>query len=221
MRRLLCAVLLVFAGCLGPGAGPVGTESPTDAPTPTPTASPTPVESPTPTTSPPPATTAEPGPTDANTVAYDALSPDARDAFDAAREGEARFLPDSPYVDGEFHDPDALGQFRDHGYVETNGTVYELSLHQGALYASYSIHADRESPGENASVVAFDDLDANVSAQVRSAVENGSHHVPLGKWDSLHPALRDVEYVRYEGESYRLSYAVGDYWVTVMEARPG
>ncbi len=208
---LLAALFVVLvAGCVGPGTGVGGTPtaSPTDMPTPTPTASPEPV------------TTTVPDPTDGNTVDYANLSADAKAAFDAARDGEARFLPDSPHVEGDYFDPTALDEFRDHEYVERNGTTYALSIHSGELYASYTIYADPASPGENASVVAHENLSANVSAQVRSAVENGSHDVPLGKWQSLHPDLADVEYVRYGGDTYRLSYAVGDYWVQVLTAEP-
>lgn len=215
MRRsitvLSIALLVVLtAGCTGPAHGPA--ENPTNASTPT--------DSPTPTTSPEPVTTTVPDPTDGNTVDHANLSADAKAAFDAARGGEAKFLPDSPHVEGDYFDPDVLDEFRDYEYVEQNGTTYALSTHSGELYASYSIFADPASPGENASVVAHENLSANVSAQVRSAIENGSHDVPLGKWQSLHPDLADVEYVRYEGETYRLDYAVGDYWVQVLTAEP-
>lgn len=225
MYRLTALLLIVAtAGCLGPAgpatpdAGPAAT--PTDTQTDgTPTDTPT-DGTPTPTPSPPPGTTTDPAPSDANTVAYADLSPAAQAAFDAARDGEARFLPDSEYVDGEFHDPDALGPFRQHEYVSKNGTTYALSVHQGTLYASYGIDAAPASPGDDASVVAYENLSANVSTEVRRAIENGSHHVPLGKWDSYPEELGNVDYVSYEDETYRLSRVVGDYWVQVLTAEP-
>lgn len=216
MRRLLCVLAVVaLAGCL---TGPAGT--PTDVTDRSPTDAPSLTDSPTPTVSPTPATGTESTPTDANTVDYAALSSESQAAFDAAIDGEARFLPDSEYVESEYRDPDALDPFRDHEFVSRNGTTYDLSSHQGDLYASYTIYADPASPGENASVVAYENLSANVSTEVRRAVENGSYHAPLGKWDSLPEELGNASYVRYEGETYETSYAVGDYWVEVLTAEP-
>lgn len=198
----VCVVLTAFvllAGCLGPANAP-GTGTPTATPTDTPTPTHTP-------TTPGTVTT----PSGATTVAYADLSPEARAAFDAALGGEAKFLPASDYVDGEFFDPDATAPFREHEHVSRNGTTYEVSLHStGELYASYDVHAAPGSPGENATVVEY----ASADPEIRWAVENGSHQVPLGKWDSR----PDVDYVRYGGDIYELSYAVGDYWVTTLEA---
>lgn len=214
--RLVAALVALTAvgGCLaapGPGDGARPTDSsPTERPgstpsTGTPTATP-PSGSPTPTAT----------PADGNTVDYSKLPADSQAAFDDALDGEISFVPDSPYVEGD-HTVEAAGPFRDHAFVRKDGQLYRVdTAMDGPLYASYSIYADPESPGENASVTAYATLSAAVRDEVRWAVENGSHDIPAGKWDSLPVELGHTAYVRYDGETYRMSYAVGDYWAERM-----
>ncbi|QLH83112.1 hypothetical protein [Halosimplex pelagicum] len=237
--RLIVALVALAAlgGCLaapGPGDGATPTDSmdPSDTPaTATPTDTPTdepatgtPDSTPatdTPTAAPPsgsPTPTATPA--DGNTVDYSELSPASQAAFDDALDGEISFVPDSPYVEGT-HTVEAAGPFRDHAFVRKDGQRYRIDIAMdGRLYASYAIYADRASPGENATVTAHANLSAEVRDEVRWAVENGSYGVPMGKWDSLPTELGDTTYVRYDGETYRMSYAVGDYWAETMTVEP-
>lgn len=179
------ALLLLLAGCAAPAGGP------SDAQTPEPTATPTDA-------------------TASNTVPYGNLSAEARSAFDAALDGRARFAPDSPYVGGEAFDVDAAGAFGDNAYVVRDGTYYAVSLEPDGYVASYHIRADGATVGGNATVVALENVPASVRDVVRSAIENGSHSVPPGKWSTRPPALEDVEFVRYGGETYHLSILHGD-----------
>lgn len=237
--RLIAALVALAAvgGCLaapgpGDGATPTGSVGPTDAPaTDTPTETPTdssatgtadsipttatPTEAP-PNGSPTPSVT----PADGNTVDYSELPPASRAAFDDALDGRISFVPDSPHVEGN-HTAEAAKPFGDPDFVRKDGRLYRIdAAMDGQLYASYSIYADRDSPGENASVTAYANLSAEVSDEVRWAVENGSHDVPTGKWDSLPQELGDTTYVRYDNETYRMSYAVGDYWAVTMTVDP-
>ncbi|QLH78082.1 hypothetical protein HZS55_12560 [Halosimplex rubrum] len=232
--RLLAALvaLVAFGGCLaapGPGDGATPSDStdpsdtpatgtPTDAPTDSPTTG-TPGSTPTtdtPTEAPPSVSPTPSEPTEGNTVDYSDLASDSQAAFDDALDGRISFVPDSPYVEGT-HTVEAAGPFRDHAFVRKGGQHYRIDIAMdGRLYASYAIYADRASPGENASVTAYANLSAEVRDEVRWAVENGSHGVPTGKWDSLPTELGDTTYVRYDGETYRMSYAVGDYWAETM-----
>ncbi|WP_436912170.1 hypothetical protein [Halosimplex marinum] len=231
--RLIAALLALVAvgGCLaapGPGDGGTATDSadPTDAPAGSPTATPTDssptgttdpaASTDTPTPAPPSASPTPSEPTDANTVDYSALPPASQAAFDDALDGEISFVPDSPYVEGN-HTVEAAGPFRGHAFVRKGDHLYRIdTAMDGRLYASYSIYADRASPDENATVTAYGNLSTEVRDEVRWAVENGSHDVPMGKWDSLPEELQETSHVRYDGEAYRLSYAVGDYWAETL-----
>lgn len=229
---LAALAVLAAGGCLAPG-GPVGTDHPVeetpvdDTPTvsPTSTHSPTPTHSPTTTATPTPTPTPRPGtdgppagtPGESDVVDYADLDADERAAFDAAMDGGVTFVPDSPYVDGEHHAEDA-GAFRRHDYVRKDGTYYRLSMSTGELYASYGIRTDDGTPSGDDTVVALGNLSDDVRDEVRWAVENGSHGVPAGKWHSLPEELGDVDYVRYEGETYGLTYVVGDYWAETLTA---
>jgi len=187
-RAIPLALLLLLAGCSAPTGGPTGaaTPEPTETPAITPDA------------------------TAANTVDYDDLSPEARAAFEAALDDGARFAPDSPYLGNETYDVAAADVFDEHAYVERDDTYYAVSLEHGGYVASYHVRADAATVGGDARVVALDNLSADVRDEVRSAIENGSHSVPPGKWRSLPPALEDHEFVRYENETYRLSAIHGD-----------
>jgi hypothetical protein len=228
--------LAAVGGCLaapgpGDGATPTASVTPTDSPTGTPTATPadspatgtpdstpatdSPTEAP-PSGSPTPTTT----PTEGNTVDYSALPSDSQAAFDDALDGQISFVPDSPYVEGN-HTTEAAGPFRDHAFVRKDGQRYRIAIAMnGPLYASYSIYADSASPGENASVTAYANLSTEVDDEVRWAIQNGSHDVPTGKWNSLPQELGNASYVSYDGETYRMSYAVGDYWAEIMTVEP-
>ena len=82
------------------------------------------------------------------------------------------------------------------------------------------IYADLAEPGPNETVRALSDLPENVRTETRWAIENGSHTVPFGKWDSLPESLQETEYVRYENETYGTSYAVGDFWAYELRLTP-
>lgn len=208
----LLLTLAVLGGCLA-APGPAGetTTAPGDA-TRTPTQTPTdrgtvPLrETPLPGSPTPDESTGD------SVVEYAELPAESRAAFDDALDETVSFAPDSPYVDGE-HTVDAASPFHDYEYVRKNGTRYPIDLSMdGELYASYGIDSEPVDADPNETVVTVSNLSTEVRDEVRWAVENGSHGVPAGKWDSLPRALGDLEYVRYEGETYRLSYLVGDYW---------
>lgn len=166
-------------------------------------------------------TTVPSTPTDAtagNTVEYSELSATEKRAFDAAVEDKARFFYESPYVEGEYFDPEVANPFERYKYVRKDGSFYELSSQNGELFASYQIRTTKSQPGENATVVAFQDLSSGSSSAVRQAVENGSYTAPFGKWNTLPDGLSGVDYVRYSDEHYRIQVVVGDAWVQVWNA---
>lgn len=207
---LIVLSVVAACGCIAPGGPSAGSPTgATETPTPTPTDS---TSTGTPTVADPPADAR-----DGTTVEYGDLTATQQAAFDAALGGEARFVPNTSYVDGEFHFEDA-DPFRSHRYVRKNGTYYEIDRSSGELYASYGIDATVGTPGpdENATVVDVGNLSADVRDEVRWAIENGTHSVPAGKWQSLPVELQDTRYVRYEDEVYRLGYAVGDSWALVL-----
>jgi hypothetical protein len=155
-------------------------------------------------------------PTNANTINYSTLPPASQAAFDDALDSEISFVPDSPYVDGN-HTIEAAGPFRGHAFVPKGGHLYRIDMAMdGRLYASYSIYAEQISPEGNTTATACGNLSTEVRDEVRWAVENGSYGVPMGKWDSLPGELQETSHVRYDGETYRLSYAVGDYWAETL-----
>ncbi|ELZ23205.1 hypothetical protein C475_16189, partial [Halosimplex carlsbadense 2-9-1] len=175
----------------------------------TPTATP-PNGSPTPTAT----------PADGNTVDYSELPPASQAAFDDALDGRISFVPDSPYVEGT-HTAEAANPFGDPDFVRKDGRLYRIeTAMDGQLYASYSIYADRLDSAGNVSATAYGDLSSEVRDEVRWAVENGSHDVPMGKWHSLPTELGNASHVRYDGETYEMSYAVGDYWAVTMTVEP-
>lgn len=205
-RAALLAVVacLALAGCTGAPTGTTPTQTATDTPeTARPNPSVTPTES----------------PDDADTVAFEDLPPASQEAFETTRRpnGLAIFVPDSPYIEGETFPPEAATPFAEHEYVEKDGTLFSISLTEGRLYASYLIEADLASPGPNATVVAYENVSASRQDAVRHAIENGSYSAELGQWSS---AGIDAEYVRYEGETYRLSITVGDYWAQELRVEP-
>lgn len=210
MRRgFVVALLVLLAGCSGLNGG----ASPAQ-----PTAEATPARTTT-------ATASADAPADAtprNTVSYAALSAVERRAFDAARRGEVGFasaaIRESPYVNRTFFPTASEDVFRNHEYVRKNGSHYRLSWEGGALLASYGIEAVEQRPPENATVAALENLSARVSEPVRTAIENGSHATPFGKWDALPEQLDGVDYVR-DGETYyRVSIIVGDAWPEQLRA---
>ena len=192
------ALLLVLAGCSAPVGGPTDTATPDPTGTPT-----TPADA-----------------TAANTVDYGNLSTEARAAFEAALDDSARFAPDSPYLANDTYDVAAADVFSDHAFVRRDGTYYAVSLEHDGYVASYHIQATSATVSRDAPVVALGNLSADVRDEVRSAIENGSHSVPPGKWSSLPPALEDLEFVRYGGETYRLSAIHGDIPTFELTVRP-
>lgn len=208
--RPLCFLLALalLGGCLaapGPAGGPETEPAGTPTVTPGDSATASPGEMPLP-------ASATPGGSDGSVVDYADLPSESRAAFDDALDGTVSFVPDSQYVDGD-HTVDAAKPFYDHEYVRKNGTQYPIDVSMdGKLYASYGIDSEPVDGDEVGSAVDVSNLSGEVRDEVRWAVENGSHSVPAGKWDSLPAELSDTEYVRYEGETYKLSYMVGDYW---------
>jgi len=197
---LVAAILL--AGCIGTGApGTDGSATPTQTPTET-------------------STTAPPTSMDEErVVAYEQLNDQQQAAFRDAIDGEASFVPNTSYVNGSAgYDFEHVDPFREHEYVRYEGELYEISTHSGELYAAYQIRTSVGSPGENATVVALDELPERVRDEVRTAITEGEYDAPYGKWDSLPESLQNAEYVRYENETYETGYAVGDAWATVVTA---
>jgi len=196
------AAVILFAGCLG-GVGTPGTNgsaTPTGTATETPTATPA-------------TSTAD----SERVVAYEELNDQQRAAFRDAIDGEASFVPNTSYVnDSAGYGFEHVDPFREHEYVRYEGDRYRISTHSGELYASYQIRTSVGTPGENATVVALEDLPERVRDEVRTAITEGEYDAPYGKWDSLPESLQDVEYVRYENETYGMGYAVGDAWATVV-----
>lgn len=200
MRKLALVALLVglvlLAGCTG-GADTspteTGTETPTLTPTATPTASPT--------------TTVE----SSNVVEYSELSSGQQAAFKDAIQDEARFVPDSPYInDSAGYATVDSDPFRQHDYVRYEGELYQISLTPGDLYASYIIRTSVGSPTDDDTVVTFESLPADIQDEVETALTEGEYYAPLGKWDMLPEALQDADYIRYENQTYEMNYIVGD-----------
>jgi len=227
LQRALAALLVcaLVAGCLGtnaPGSTPGAGEATGVTDTPTPTPSQTPPAGAGTTTGPTPGgetgTTPTARPASGGTVAYENLTETERRAFRAALDGPVEFVPQTPYVPNDTFPVEVAGVFEAQDVLVRNGTRYALTLDSGTgtLYASYLIEATPGAPGENETVVAVEDFSPEVREVVRSAVETGSRDVPLGKWDSLPGELAETRYVEYEGETYRLGYAVGDYWADVL-----
>ncbi|MBP1986102.1 hypothetical protein [Halolamina salifodinae] len=208
------AVALLLAGC----TGGVGTPETDTSPTVTQTAESTPTEAPTETqtatpTEQSPTTTVEPR----SVVDYEELNSQQQDAFRAAIDGEAKFVPNTSYVsDSAGYAFEHAVAFQRHEHVRYDGDLYRISTRAGELYASYQIWASVGSPGENATVVAFDDLPEDIRDEVRTAITEGDYHAPFGKWESLPEPLHEADYVRYDGEAYKMTYAVGDAWATVV-----
>lgn len=202
--RLTLALLLLLAGCtaIDPGPPEQGTETVSPVRT---TGTPTISETPT-------------GVNEANTIEYTELSAIQQRAFDVATEEEARFFDESPYLEGDYFDPDVAEPFESHEYVRKNDTYYQLSSRLGNAIASYEIRADESQPNGNATITAFENLSAQSRTPVQWAIENGSYSVPSGKWNSLPDELSGANYVRYSDSYYRMSYTVGDAWVKVWTA---
>jgi len=196
----LLVALLFVAGCTGgsPAATPTATETASVTPTPT------------------PETATDTGATAANTISYTDLSETEQAAARVAVNRTVSFLPDSPHVPETRFGPDVADVFHGPEYLRYDGTVYEVSLTQGQLYASYGMDAERATPGANASVVDASNLTDAEREIVRAAVDGG-YSTELG---ADRPPLPDAEYVRYDGETYRLSLIVGDYWTWELRLSP-
>jgi hypothetical protein len=203
MRRvaLLAVACVALAGC----TAPVGTTPPRTGPDDgTGTA--------------PPNHSASPGPataTPAATIAFADLPADSQAAFETTRRpnGLAKFVPESPYIEGETFPPEAATPFVNHEFVEKDGTLFRIELTQGELYASYRIEASPATPGPNATVVDYENVAASRQNAVRAAIENGSYSTELGQWSTVGV---DAAYVRYQNETYRLGIVTGDYWAKVL-----
>ena len=192
---LLLVALVLVAGCTGgPAAAPTETASPTPTPDPT------------------PGTVTE----TTTTVAYTDLSERDRAVVRAAVNGTVRFLPDSPHVPETRFGPDAVTAFHDAEYVHYDGTRYAVSLTQGTLYASYGVETEVAEPGPSATVVDAANLSES-ERDVFTAALDGGYYTELG---ADRPPIPDAEYVRYDGETYRLLLVVGDYWTWELRLSP-
>jgi hypothetical protein len=229
LAALSLALVLVLSGCSTGPAGPTTAGADTVTPTPSPDETPTgtttvtaaspPEPDPVPTASTesdiaagtPLSDTATPG-----AVRYTDLSPRARDAFDAARTGTVVFGPRTRYLDGVDFGWAVRDAFEAPGgdtrYVVRNGTRYAAVLAVGSGVAQYGIEAERvDDDAVESPVMEHQNLPANVSDEVRWAVENGSYTTVWGKWHSLpRPLELERQYVRYEGAVYELSYVAAD-----------
>lgn len=220
--------LVLLGGCLGTG-GSAGTPTPSgdDATDPPDPASAGPddegVETARNVTEAPPTPEEPLAARPANTLVYANLTADRQAAVDAALNRTVSFVPNTSYVEGRFHTGDAE-PFSDAQFLRRGDRYYEISFSSGTgdLYATYWIQTTRanESTVGNESVVRLDALPSSVRAEVRWAVENGSHSTPAGKWDSLPGPLQNIEYVRHDGELYRITVAVGDYWAHQLTIDP-
>lgn len=209
MRTTALALLavVVLGGCVGPIGGatsPPAEQSPIDDPS---TTSP-------PTTSPAPPANAN----GQNTVNYSELNAHQQAAFEAALRGEeVTFVPNTSYVDdSEGYWYDQIDPFEDNEYVRYQGQYYRPEFTSGPLYAQYLIEATRGAADENDTVRAFSELPEPIKDEVRQAITEGEYSAPLGKWDSLPEPLSDTEYIRYQNETYRMGYVVGDTWAPVL-----
>ncbi|SDN01418.1 hypothetical protein SAMN04487949_3167 [Halogranum gelatinilyticum] len=204
---LLVVGLIVLAGCTG--GPPAGSETATQTQTPATIThdGPTTSTSPTPTTN------------ESRVVDFDELNADQQAAFRDALDGTVAFVPNSSYVAAdEGYPSDQAGPFRDTDYVRYEGELYRIDIDYGAgeLYASYGISAELGVPSDSETVTNFTDLPADLRDEVRTALVEGDYYAPSGKWDSLPQPLGDTDYVRYENETYRMEYVVGDQWADLM-----
>lgn len=95
--------------------------------------------------------------------------------------------------------------------------MFRIELTRGQQYATYRIEARSATPEPDATVVGYENGTDSRPQTVRAAIENGGYSTDLGQWSS---AGIDAEYVRYEGKTYRLEIAVGDYWGRVFRVEP-
>lgn len=196
------AAVILLSGCIG-GVGTPGTDG---------SATPTQTSTETPTVTPSTSTDES-----ERVVAYEDLNDQQRAAFRDAIDGEASFVPNTSYVnDSAGYAFEHVDPFQEHEYVRYESELYEISTHSGELYASYQIRTSIGTPGENATVVALEELPERVREELRTAITEGEYYAPYGKWDSLPESLQNAEYVRYENETYETGYTVGDAWATVV-----
>lgn len=229
VRRLLLALLVLFAGCTAGNSvvqpTPTSdTASPAETPTPPPTPTPTDVHTARSGTTTSRVVSADSPPTDRNTVDYTNLSATQRRAFDREVEGDVQFVDrsalDSPYVGAEYFARQTAEPFRHYEYVRKNGTRHRLTYREGGgdVLATYGIRTTERQPPADASVVAVENLSTPVRKPIRWAVENGSYGVPAGKWDSLPPEFDRFEYVRFSGRTYRVTVVHGDWFADSLVA---
>lgn len=207
VRALVLAVLLLLAGCSGVIDQPQEPEAPTGT---------TPVNETT-TRSPGTATTVEPS----QVVAYDELTAEQQAAFQNALQGEATFVPDSPYIDEPAgYEMSNSTLFERNEYVRYNGDLYDIGLGLGKAYAIHTIMAVTGDPPENATVIALENVSANASDVLRTTLTDGRYESGMGEWpDGLPGRLGTLEYVRYEDETYELTYGIGEEWAKVLTVK--
>lgn len=150
-------------------------------------------------------------PSPATTVSYAALTEPQQAAFRDALACNARFGPESKWLNGSRYYTTSVEQpFEENEYVRYDGALYEIVFSRGAFFASYGISASPEIPPEGASVTALADLPSRIRDEVRQALTTGHYSAPPGKWASAPDPLGSETYVRFDNQTYGLTIVVGD-----------
>lgn len=153
-------------------------------------------------------------------VEFRELNAQQQAAFRDALQGKATFVPDSSYIDDSAgYKMTNVTPFEVNDYVQYDGELYDIGLSLGKTYSSHIIMAGVTSPPDNATVIAFENLSTNASDVLRTALTNGRYESGVGEWpDGLPGRLGTVQYVRYENQTYELTYGTGDTWAKILTA---
>lgn len=192
MKGALAAIALAF---LVPSAGCGGTASPESSKTSealTPSSTPENTPATTATTFPTATTTVPPS----QVVEFQELTDQQQSAFQEVLKNEARFVPNSSYIDdSEGYEYREIDPFQEHQFVRYEDVLYRIELQTGELYTSYTIQASAGTPGTNETVVVFANISREVQEEVQTAIMDGEYHASLGKWNSRPVSLDGTEYI--------------------------